>query len=413
MHNKNVLLGVTGGIAAYKSAELVRRLREAGAAVRVVMTEAAKKFITPLTLQALSGNPIHDDLFDTKAEAAMGHIELARWADVILIAPASADFIAKLAHGSANDLLSTVCLATKAPIIIAPAMNQQMWRDKITQQNIKQLKKYEIQLVGPNEGSQACGDIGPGRMSEAEDIITFLNKLFHPGLLEGQQVLITAGPTREFIDPMRYISNMSSGKMGYALAEACAEAGAMVTLISGRTALPVPKQVNAIQIETAQQMLDAVLSNISEQNIFISAAAVCDYRPAKYTPKKMPKDKESLDLKLIRNPDILQEIAMATSSHNDNEKLFVVGFAAQTEDLLKHAKEKLKQKSCDLLIANMIGLKDRGFDSDNNAATVVWQKGKKEFPLMSKKQLAHKLIHLIAEHYHAKHPVKNPRSKNR
>jgi phosphopantothenoylcysteine decarboxylase/phosphopantothenate--cysteine ligase len=420
MQNKNVIVGVTGGIAAYKSAELIRRLREAGASVQVVMTAAAKEFITPLTLQALSGHPVHADLLNIHAEAAMGHIELARWADVVLIAPASADFIAKLAYGHANDLLSTLCLATKAPLIVAPAMNQQMWHEKITQRNITKLKNQDVQIIGPSCGSQACGDVGFGRLLEPNDIIDFLRQFLQQGFLERQHVLITAGATREYLDPARYITNISSGKMGYALAAAAVEAGAVVTLVTGRTALKIPAHVNAVQVETTQQMLDAVIKDISQTQIFIAAAAVCDYRPATYSPKKISKDKTSFQLKLIRNPDILKTVSDYSLSSRgalhskatwqfpvNTCRPFIVGFAAQTENLLKHAKEKFKRKSCDMLVANQVGLADRGFESDHNAATVIWNKGKQAFPLMSKTLLARKLIKLIAEHYYAKHTIKN------
>lgn len=402
LSNKHILLGITGGIAAYKSADCVRRLREAGAVVRVVMTHAAKEFITPLTMQAVSGQPIHDDLLDTKAEAAMGHIELARWADLILVAPASADFIAQLAHGHARDLLTTLCLATKAPIAIAPAMNQQMWHAKATQENISLLKTREIVIFGPGEGSQACGDVGLGRMLEPYDLVQCASKLFTGGELEGVRVLITAGPTIEPIDPVRFISNHSSGKMGYAVAQAASESGALVSMISGPVALQPPDGIQVVSVVTAQEMYDAVMTKSSATDIFIATAAVSDYRCVMSQTEKFAKESaEQMTLQLTRNPDILAEVAKS------KPKPFCVGFAAETSHVIEKAKEKLRKKNLDLIVANQVGVPDRGFNSDNNAGYLIWPNGQLNFTLMSKHQLARELIHHIASHYHAKYTTKN------
>lgn len=402
LSNKHILLGVTGGIAAYKSADCVRRLREAGAVVRVVMTQAAKEFITPLTMQAVSGQPIHDDLLDTKAEAAMGHIELARWADLILVAPASADFIAQLVHGHARDLLTTLCLATNAKIALAPAMNQQMWHAEVTQENLSLLKKREIIIFGPGEGSQACGDVGLGRMLESSDLVQLASKLFTTGELASVRVLITAGPTIEPIDPVRFISNHSSGKMGYALAEAAVEAGAFVSMVSGPVALKSPEGVQVISVLTAEEMYEAVMTKSATTNIFIATAAVSDYRCVESQKEKLAKEQaEKMTLQLIRNPDILAEVA------SSEPKPFCVGFAAETSHVIANAKEKLRRKNLDLIVANQVGLPDRGFESDDNACYLLWPQGQQDFALMSKHQLARELIHYIASHYHAKYSIKN------
>jgi phosphopantothenoylcysteine decarboxylase/phosphopantothenate--cysteine ligase len=388
--NKQIILGVTGGIAAYKSADLVRRLREVGADVRVVMTAGAKQFITPLTMQAVSGNPVHDDLFDLKAEAAMGHIELARWADVILIAPVTADFMAQLGSGEARDLLSTLCLATKAPIAIAPSMNQGMWKNKATQENLQALQAKGIHIFGPAEGDQACGDVGPGRMLEPLELVDRVSELFATGSLAGKHVVITAGPTREAIDPVRYISNASSGKMGYALAEAAREAGAQVTLVSGPVNLPKPQRIKCIDVVSAQEMLDAVMLNISTCDVFIGVAAVADYRCSTVSPHKIAKSKaESISLVLERNPDILAKVAALP------ERPWVVGFAAETENLLENAKAKLNNKRLDMIVANLA--KD-GIDQDDNTVTVLSANQQKEFDKMSKQKLARELIELIVEY---------------
>ena len=322
--NKRVLLGVTGGIAAYKSAEIIRRLQDLGSSVRVVMTPAATDFITPLTLQALSGNPVHTELLDTAAEAAMGHIELARWADVILIAPASADFMAKLVNGEGSDLLSTLCLASRSPLAIAPAMNQGMWRNASTQHNVERLRGRGTHIFGPAEGSQACGETGPGRMIEPDDIAELTADLFETGSLAGKKVVITAGPTREAIDPVRYISNHSSGKMGYALAEAAAEAGAKTVLISGPVNLPPPDRVKTIAITSAKEMYDAALAEADGCQLFIASAAVADYRPVQVSEQKIKKSADSMTIKLVKNPDIVAAVAAL------QQRPFTVGFAAET-----------------------------------------------------------------------------------
>ncbi len=390
LKNKHIVLGVTGGIAAYKSADLVRRLREVGADVRVVMTENATQFITPLTMQAVSGNPVHEDLFDLKAEAAMGHIELARWADVILIAPASADCMARLAHGEANDLLTTLCLATTAPIALAPAMNQGMWKNTHTQENLQVLQKKKVHIFGPGEGNQACGDTGPGRMLEPLELVARVTEIFATGSLAGKQVLITAGPTREAIDPVRYISNASSGKMGYALAQAAFEAGASVILISGPVNLPKPSRVQSIDVISAQEMRDAVMAHIKDCDIFLSVAAVADYHCKTIAPQKIAKTAaESLTLTLERNPDILAEVAQL------KPRPYIIGFAAETENVIENAKNKRVKKKLDMIIANLVG-EGVGIDSDENAVTVLWCDQQKEFATMSKQKLARELIALIA-----------------
>jgi phosphopantothenoylcysteine decarboxylase/phosphopantothenate--cysteine ligase len=387
--NKQIILGVTGGIAAYKSADLTRRLREAGAQVRVVMTANAKEFITPLTMQAVSGNPVHDDLFDLQAEAAMGHIELARWADVILVAPATADFMARLARGEANDLLTTLCLAAKAPIALAPAMNQGMWKNTLTQDNLQALKNKKIHVLGPGEGNQACGDVGPGRMLEPLEIVARVQEIFATGSLAGQRVLITAGPTREAIDPVRYLTNGSSGKMGYALAAAAQAAGAQVTLISGPVSLEKPARVTCVNVVTAQQMFDAVMDKIADYDIFMSVAAVADYRCQTVSPQKIAKEDKTISLVLEPNPDIVKTVAAL------DKPPFVVGFAAQTENLLTHAKEKLQKKKLHMVIANQVG-EGIGIGSDDNEVTVLWAKEHKNLSRMSKQKLARELIELIA-----------------
>lgn len=396
--NKHVLLGVTGGIAAYKSAELVRKLKDAGAQVRVVMTDAAREFITPLTLQALSGNPVHTDLLDPAAEAAMGHIELARWADVILIAPATADVIARIATGQADDLLTTLCLASTAPLAMAPAMNQAMWRNANTQHNVGLLLKREVHLFGPADGSQACGDVGPGRMLEPLDIAERLSALFPSGLLAGRHVVITAGPTREAIDPVRFISNHSSGKMGFALAQAAVDAGARTTLIAGPVHLPTPDGANRIDVVSAQDMLDAVLG-VADCSIFIAAAAVADYRPVTVARQKIKKAADTMQIELTRNPDIVTTVAASSS------RPFVVGFAAETHDVVRHARDKLLRKQLDLIIANDVSDAGIGFNSDENAVTVIWQDGEQRLAQTAKRALARQLIGIIAAHVQLREPI--------
>ncbi len=399
--HKHILVGITGGIAAYKSVELVRRLREQKAQVRVVMTQAATEFITPLTLQAVSGQRVHTHLLDKEAEAAMGHIELARWADVILIAPATADFLAKLAYGHANDLLSTVCLATSARIIVAPAMNQQMWQAKTTQENCVRLRACGVQFFGPTAGAQACGETGPGRMLEPTELVNCLNGLFEPGVLEGRHLLITAGPTRENIDPVRFISNRSSGRMGYAVAEAAQAMGAQVTLVSGPVSLPPPPGVQRVSVFSAQDMLEAVLTRIATVDVFIATAAVADYRPVQVATQKLKKTESHLHLTLERTPDILATVA------NLPKPPFTVGFAAETENLAQYARDKLERKKLDMVAANQVGIAGIGFESEENALTVFWKGGEVELPRCSKPLLARHLMEIVRTRYLAKQSMSN------
>lgn len=387
--NKHILLGVSGSIAAYKSAELVRRLKDAGAEVRVVLTAGGAEFVTPLTFQALSGNPVHQDLLDTESEAAMGHIELARWADAVIVAPASANFIARLAQGRADDLLSAVCLATQAPVAVAPAMNQQMWSNAATKENLQQIQAHGVLQFGPGEGEQACGETGPGRMLEAEQLTQLTAEIFTTGSLAGKNVLITAGPTQEAIDPVRYLSNRSSGKMGYAIAQAAAEAGAKVTLVSGPTALESPPRVQRIDVRSAQQMFDAVMANVKQADIFIGTAAVADYRPVNMSANKIKKTNETLMLELHQNPDILAAVAGL------NDGPLTVGFAAETENLEQHAKEKLQRKGLDMIAANLVG-ENLAFERDENALLVLSKNEKCQLTIASKSVLARQLIELIA-----------------
>lgn len=392
--NRRILLGITGGIAAYKSAELARHLRTAGADVRIVMTPAATEFITPLTLQALSGNPVHLHMLDAEAEAGMGHIELAKWADLLLVAPASADFMSRLASGQGDDLLSTICLATDAPICLAPAMNQAMWRDAATAHNVELLQQRAITLFGPGVGEQACGDTGPGRMLEPLDIAERAAAQFDTGLLAGKTVYITAGPTREAIDPVRYISNHSSGKMGYALAEAAVDAGARVKLISGPVNLAAPERMERVLVDSAEQMLAASLDDVENCDIFIAAAAVADYRPTAVAEHKLKKGSEEImELHLVKNPDIVATVASLDA------KPFTVGFAAETRDLLNYAQSKLERKNLDMIIANDVSQAGIGFNSDENAVTVISRTDNKVLPQVSKRQLASQLVRLIAEQY--------------
>ncbi len=394
--NQRILLGITGGIAAYKSADLVRRLKEAGAAVQVVMTPAATHFVGPLTFQAVSGRPVHLELLDSNAEAGMGHIELARWADLILIAPASADFIARLAHGFANDLLSTLCLASDKPIAVAPAMNRFMWLHPATQENCRILERRGVHLWGPASGEQACGEVGEGRMLEPVQLRAEVTAFFtRAGILQGLNVLITAGPTREDIDPVRFISNRSTGRMGFAVAAAAAQAGARVTLVSGPVALRTPPGVERIDVESAAQMFDAVLSRASHAQIFIATAAVADYRAANRAVQKIKKTQDTLTLALARNPDILSTVAALDSGP------FTVGFAAETHDVLRYAEDKRRRKGLDLIAANQVGVPGQGFESEQNTLHVLWEDGERALPLADKTQLGRELIALIAERYHA------------
>lgn len=397
LSGQNILLGVTGGIAAYKACELVRELKSRGSDVRVAMTPAAREFVTPLSFQALSGHPVSENLLDPDEESAMSHIALARWADRIVVAPASADFMARLAAGMADDLLSTLCLARSAPLILAPAMNQAMWLNAATQANAATLRARGVTLLGPAEGAQACGDTGPGRMMEPQEIADHLEGLASPGPLRGIRVLVTAGPTREAIDPVRYLTNRSSGKMGYAVAEAALAAGARVTLVSGPTGLNIPKGARRIEVESAADMHEAVMAEVNQCDLFIAAAAVADYAP-EIAPQKLKKSSAEMALSLHRTPDILAEVAALP------KRPFTVGFAAETENLEAHAREKLVAKNLDLIAANQVG-EGLGFDVDDNALLVLWAEGHLHLDRAPKRRLAENLISLIAEHYHAKHPA--------
>ena len=364
--NKNILLCVTGGIAAYKAAEIIRLFKKDGADVRVIMTESAKEFITPLTLQAVSGNEIHDSLLDLKAESAMGHIELAKWADIILIAPCTAESMAKIVHGRADDLMGAVILASKASTYIAPAMNTTMWLDKGTQANYQKLLSRGINFIGPDEGEQACGDIGPGRLVEPDKIINLIKSHLNKGPLSGKTVTITAGPTREQIDPVRYISNNSSGKMGYALAEAAVQEGAIVNLVSGPVVLAADKSINLFKINSASEMLEAVNTCMKSSDIFISCAAVADYKPSNYSDTKIKKENlDNLEINLEKNHDILSEVAEQFSS------AYIVGFAAETSDVNSNAKKKLDSKNLNMIISNDVSDTSIGFDSDENEVHVI------------------------------------------
>jgi phosphopantothenoylcysteine decarboxylase/phosphopantothenate--cysteine ligase len=392
--NKHIVLGITGGIAAYKSAELVRCLTKAHAHVRVVMTSGAKEFITPLTLQALSGNPVHHSLLDPEAEAGMGHIELAKWADLILIAPASANFIARFNQGMADDLLTTLCLATQAPIALAPAMNQAMWHDPTTQKNIRALQDIradDLHIFGPGQGIQACGDTGFGRMLEPEDIAQQAANLFQTHSLSGQTVVITAGPTQEAIDPVRFISNHSSGKMGYAIAEAARDAGAKVILISGPVKLACPERVTRINVLSAQDMLDAVLLQVESADVFVASAAVADYRPTSVAVQKIKKDDDNMSIDLVKNPDIVATVASLEN------RPFIVGFAAETQYVETYARGKLIKKKLDMIIANDVSNTDIGFNSDNNAATLITPDAAYKMPMTSKQQLGRQIIQHIVQ----------------
>jgi phosphopantothenoylcysteine decarboxylase / phosphopantothenate---cysteine ligase len=386
-----ILLGVTGGIAAYKSPELVRRLSERGADVQVVMTAAAQRFVSPMTFQAVSGRPTRSDLWDSAAEAAMGHIELARWAQIVLIAPASADFIARLAGGRADDLLCTLCLATEAPVMLAPAMNRVMWANKATRANVETLIARGIRILGPGSGSQACGEIGEGRMWEPLQLAeSLLEPPVNAGLLAGLNVLITAGPTRERLDPVRYLTNRSSGKMGFAVAAAAREAGAHVTVVSGPVQLPTPVGVTRINVESARDMYAAVHRQVGDADIFIAAAAVADFQPVTMAPQKIKKQGGSVSLELEPAPDIIKSVADLA------KRPFVVGFAAETNAVEDHARIKLKRKKLDMIAANEVG-DGIGFDCEDNALTVIWPGGKMEVARGPKIDVARALIALIAK----------------
>lgn len=393
--NRRVLVGITGGIAAYKSADLVRQLRVAGADVRVAMTPAAQTFITPLTLQALSGNPVHTELLDEAAESAMGHIELARWADAILIAPATADFIARLAAGLANDLLSTLCLATAAPLLLAPAMNTRMWLDAATQANCATLAERGVRLLGPGSGDLACGETGPGRMLDPAELLTLLAELWQQGPMAGLHVLVSAGPTREPIDPVRYISNRSSGKMGFAMAAAAERAGARVTLVTGPVTLETPHGIERLDVETAAEMHRVILERVAACDIYIGTAAVADYRPVDTAPEKIKKAAATLVVSLERTADILTEVAAREAPP------FTVGFAAETERVADYARDKLVRKGLDMVAANRVGA-NLAFDRDDNELHIFWPGGGEvRLPRADKATLARALIQLITERYHA------------
>lgn len=398
-HPRRVLLGVTGGIAAYKSPDLVRRLIECGAEVQVVMTRGAREFVTELTFQAVSGRPVRTELWDPAAEAAMGHIELARWAEEIIIAPASADFIARLAHGLADDLLTTLCLATRAPIAIAPAMNQAMWSNPATQANVSLLRARGVRVLGPAAGEQACGEVGPGRMLEPLEIVQALTQApgaaAEPGLFAGVKAVVTAGPTRERIDPVRFITNRSSGKMGYAVAEALRDAGAEVVLISGPVNLAAPHGVQRVDVESAAEMLAAVQEQLADTQLFVATAAVSDYRAEQIACEKIKKTQAAFSLNLARTPDILATVSARPSPP------FLVGFAAETDNVERNALIKLEGKHLDMIAANKVG-DGLGFDRDDNALTVYWPGGKRELCLCSKRDLARQLVGVIAERYRVK-----------
>jgi phosphopantothenoylcysteine decarboxylase/phosphopantothenate--cysteine ligase len=427
LYKKQILIGITGGIAAYKSAELVRLLIKQGYSVKVCMTQAATQFITPLTLQALSGHPVHTDLLDTHAEAAMGHIALAKWADQIIIAPCSADFMARLAWGFANDLLSTLCLASAAPLAIAPAMNQQMWQHPAVQDNLNCLIARNVSIWGPASGQQACGDIGLGRMLEAAEIVTQLENIQpqnhtqaqtkaqsqtpqsslnvslstlskpkivaeYQNLLQGQRILISAGATREAIDPVRFISNRSSGKMGYAIASAAQAMGAEVTLVSGVVALETPEQVKRINVESAVQMYEVILEQAKTADIFIATAAVSDYSPIKVDAHKIKKTADHFRIELKKTPDILAELSQRFTH------IFTLGFAAETENLIHYAQQKLKNKKLDMIAANWVG-DGKAFDQPDNALEILWNEGRHSLPKMDKQRLAYQLLAVLAQRY--------------
>ncbi|MGU3808442.1 bifunctional phosphopantothenoylcysteine decarboxylase/phosphopantothenate--cysteine ligase CoaBC [Vibrio diabolicus] len=386
---KKILLGISGGIAAYKCAELARRLIERGAQVQVVMTKAAKEFITPLTMQAVSGRPVSDSLLDPAAEASMGHIELAKWADLVLLAPATADLIARMSAGMGNDLLTTLVLATDSPVAVSPAMNQQMYRNIATQENIATLARRGMHIWGPAAGEQACGDVGPGRMLEPMQLVHLCEQFFQPKLLEGKSILITAGPTREAIDPVRYITNHSSGKMGYALASAAAQMGAKVTLVSGPVSLNTPVGVERINVSSAQEMHEAVMTHANKHDAFISCAAVADYRPQTIASQKLKKteDNDEMVINMVKNPDIVASVAAMTE-----KRPFTVGFAAETNDVETYARGKLTKKNLDMICANDVSVAGQGFNSNDNAITLYWPEGELALDLESKEALSFKIL---------------------
>ncbi|WP_039985629.1 bifunctional phosphopantothenoylcysteine decarboxylase/phosphopantothenate--cysteine ligase CoaBC [Vibrio owensii] len=391
---KKILLGISGGIAAYKCAELTRRLIERGAQVQVVMTKAAKEFITPLTMQAVSGRPVSDSLLDPAAEASMGHIELAKWADLVLLAPATADLIARMSAGMGNDLLTTLVLATDSPVAVSPAMNQQMYRNVATQENIATLARRGMHIWGPAAGEQACGDVGPGRMLEPMQLVHLCEQFFQPKLLAGKSVLITAGPTREAIDPVRYISNHSSGKMGFALANAAAQLGAKVTLVSGPVSLNTPAGVERINVASAQEMHDAVMAHAPSHDAFISCAAVADYRPENVASQKLKKteNNDQMTINMVKNPDIVATVANMTE-----QRPFTVGFAAETNDVETYARGKLVKKNLDMICANDVSVEGQGFNSNDNAITLLWPEGEQALALESKEALSFRILEKMHE----------------
>jgi phosphopantothenoylcysteine decarboxylase/phosphopantothenate--cysteine ligase len=402
-----VLLGVTGGIAAYKAPELVRRLVERGCEVQVVMSRGAREFVGPLTFQAVSGRRVRDDLWDKEAEAAMGHIELARWADVVVIAPATANFLGTLAAGLAGDLLSTVCLATNAQLVVAPAMNQAMWANAAVQANRSLLEARGVRFLGPATGDQACGETGPGRMLEPNEIAAALLEQLDSARarpLKGRKVVVTAGPTREPIDPVRYITNRSSGKMGFAVAAAARDAGAEVVLVTGPVALPTPAGVRRVDVETAEEMYKKVHDEIGGVDIFVGCAAVSDYRPREAAEKKIKRSAAEMELALVRSPDTLASVAALPRAP------FTVGFAAETHDVAAHAREKLDRKRIDMIAANQVG-RDCGFDRETNALTVFWPGGEVALGEGSKGHLARRLVDLIVERYASARAIKKPSSR--
>ncbi|MGR5195471.1 bifunctional phosphopantothenoylcysteine decarboxylase/phosphopantothenate--cysteine ligase CoaBC [Vibrio rotiferianus] len=391
---KKILLGISGGIAAYKCAELTRRLIERGAQVQVVMTKAAKEFITPLTMQAVSGRPVSDSLLDPAAEASMGHIELAKWADLVLLTPATADLIARMSAGMGNDLLTTLVLATDSPIAVSPAMNQQMYRNIATQENIATLARRGMHIWGPAAGEQACGDVGPGRMLEPMQLVHLCEQFFQPKLLADKSILITAGPTREAIDPVRYISNHSSGKMGFALANAAANLGAKVTLVSGPVSLNTPVGVERINVASAQEMHDTVMAHAANHDAFISCAAVADYRPEDVASQKLKKteNNDHMTIKMVKNPDIVAAVAAMTE-----QRPFTVGFAAETNDVETYARGKLLKKNLDMICANDVSVEGQGFNSNDNAITLFWPQGDQALALESKEALSFKILEKMLE----------------
>ncbi|MEC7269029.1 MAG: bifunctional phosphopantothenoylcysteine decarboxylase/phosphopantothenate--cysteine ligase CoaBC [Pseudomonadota bacterium] len=391
--NKNILLCVTGGIAAYKAAELVRLFKTANASVRVLMTQGAQEFITPLTMQALSGDKVHTDLLSTEAEAAMGHIELAKWSDLIVVAPCSANSLSKLAEGRGDDLFSAVCLASESDLFVAPAMNQAMWKDMRTQKNLKRIIKFGAKIIGPASGEQACGDIGEGRMTEPKDIFSEIENEIECGLLTGRKVLITAGPTQEMIDPVRFISNKSSGKMGFSLAEEIKNQGAIVTLISGPVNLKTPDKVKRFDVQSAKEMQSKVEELIEDYDIFISAAAVADFKPKKYEQKKIKKGSKvgQMKIELDKNFDILKTVT------DKKLNLKTIGFAAETDDLINNAEKKLVEKNLDLIVANDVSDQSIGFDSDENEVTLITKLEKKVIKKTSKKNVSKKIVEFIAQ----------------